>query len=72
MSLKMNQIGKSSNAATNINQLIKDELYNSKFIKSGLFIAAGVFGILAIGYIAKVLNFTATHIKGLSNTLKAN
>lgn len=67
----MNQTGKSSNA-TNIKQLINDELFNSKFIKSGLFIGAGVLGILAIGYIAKVLNFTATHIKGLNNTLKAN
>jgi hypothetical protein len=63
---------KSSNNTTSINQLINDELFNSKFVKSGLFIGAGVLGILAIGYIAKVLNFTATHIKGLSNTIKTN
>ncbi len=70
MSLKMRLTEKSSNAATNISQMIKDEIYNSKLIKSGLFIGVGVLGLFALGFLFKAINYTADNFKNLNETLK--
>jgi hypothetical protein len=61
---------KSSVNARNINQLVKEELYNSKFIKSALYLGAGVLGLFALGIVFKVVNYTADNFKKLNATLK--
>ena len=53
-----------------INQMIKDELYNSKFLKSGLYLGVGVLGLFALGLVFKVVNYTADNFKKLNATLK--
>ena len=52
-----------------INQLVKEELYNSKFIKSALYLSAGVLGLFALGLVFKVVNYTADNFKKLNATL---
>jgi hypothetical protein len=66
----MNQKGTNSSNGTTIRNLIKDELYNSKFIKSGLIVGAGVIGLFALGFLFKTINYTVDNFKNLSATLK--
>lgn len=54
----------------NINQMIKEELYKSKYIKTALYVVGGVFGFFALGFIFKVVNYTAHNFKNLNATLK--
>ena len=53
-----------------INQLVKEELYNSRFIKAALYLGAGVLGLFALGLVFKVVNYTADNFKKLNATLK--
>lgn len=66
----MNQTKKSSVNVVNINQMIKDELYKSKYLKTALYIVGGVLGLFALGFVFKVVNFTAHNFKNLNATLK--
>lgn len=66
----MNQKGTNSSNVTTIRNLIKDELYNSKFIKSGLIVGAGVLGLFVLGFLFKTINYTVDNYKNLSATLK--
>ena len=61
---------KSSVNVETINRMIKDELYNSKYIKSVLYLGAGVLGLFALGLVFKVVNYTADNFKKLNATLK--
>lgn len=66
----MNQTKKSSVNVGNINQMIKDEIYNSKYVKTALYVVGGVIGIAVLGNLFKLLSFTILHYKNLSSTLK--
>jgi len=66
----MNQTKKSSVNVGNINQMIKEELYKSKYVKIALYIGATVAGLFTIGFVLKSINYTADNFKNLSATLK--
>lgn len=66
----MNQKGTNISNATNIRNLIKDQVYNSKIIKSGLIVGAGVLGLFALGFLFKAINYTADNFKNLHATLR--
>lgn len=54
----------------NINQMIKDELYKSKYFKTALYVVGGVLGLFALGFVFKAINYTAHNFKNLNATLK--
>ena len=61
---------KSSVNVGTINKMVKEELYNSKYIKSVLIFGAGVVGLFALGFLFKAINYTAENFKNLNATLK--
>lgn len=66
----MNQTKKSRVNVGNINQMVKDELYKSKYIKTGLYVFGGIASFLLLGYVFKIANFTLHNFKNLNATLK--
>lgn len=54
----------------NFNQMIKEELYSSKYLKVALYTFCGVVGLFAVGFVLKAVNYTAHNFKNLSATLK--
>ena len=54
-----------------INKMVKEELYNNKYIKSVLIFGAGVVGLIALGFLFKAINYTAENFKNLNATLKS-
>lgn len=54
----------------NINQMLKQELVKDKYVRIAIYLGAGVLGLFSIGYIFKALNFAASNIIALNNTLK--
>ena len=66
----MNQTKKSSVNVGNINQMIKEEFYKSKYVKIALYIGATVAGLFAIGFVLKSINYSLSNYKNLSDTLK--
>ena len=66
----MNQTKKSSVNVSNINQLMKDEIFKSKYVKIALYIGATVAGLFAIGFVLKSINYSLSNYKNLSDTLK--
>jgi hypothetical protein len=54
----------------NINQMLKQELVKDKYVRIVIYLGLGVVGLFSIGYIFKALNFAASNIKALNNTLK--
>ena len=66
----MNQTKKSSVNVGNINQMIKDEIYNSKYLKTAIYVFGGVLGLFALGFVFKAVNYTAHNLKNLNATLK--
>ncbi len=55
----------------NLNQTLKNEIYNSNFLKTTLYIGAGVIGLFALGIVFKAMHYTAHNYKLLSRTLKS-
>ena len=66
----MNQTKKSSFKVDDINQMMKEELYKSKFVKTALLLGGAVVGLFALGFVFKAVNYTAHNLKNLSATLK--
>lgn len=66
----MNQTKKSSVNVGNINQMIKDEIYNSKYLKTGIYVFGGVLSLFAIGFILKAVTYATANLKALNVTLK--
>lgn len=66
----MNQTKKSSVNVSNINQMMKDEIFKSKYVKIAIYIGAGVASLFALGFILKAVNYTAHNFKNLNATLK--
>ena len=53
-----------------VNQHLKDEIKNSKYLKYASIALLVVGGILAVGFSSKVFNYTIVNIKNLKDTLK--
>lgn len=53
-----------------VNQHLKDEIKNSKYLKYASTALLAVGGILAVGFASKVFNYTIVNIKNLKDTLK--
>lgn len=66
----MNQTKRRSLNVGNVNQMIKDELYKSKYVKTALYVVGGVLGLFALGFVFKAVNYTAHNLKNLNATLK--
>ena len=53
-----------------INQIVKDELFKDKYVKTALYVVGGVIGLFALGFIFKTVNYTVKNLKNLNATLK--
>jgi hypothetical protein len=53
-----------------INNHLKDEIKNSKYIKYGATVLLVIGGILVVGFATKVINYTIGNINNLKQTLK--
>lgn len=56
--------------AGDISQMLTEQLLNDKFVKGTLYIGVGVFGLFALGFVFKAINYTAHNFKNLNATLK--
>jgi hypothetical protein len=66
----MKEQGKKINLAFDINKELQKQISNSKYIKYVVYSASAIAGILALGFLAKTVNYTASHFKNLKATLK--
>jgi hypothetical protein len=55
----------------NVNQILKNEIYTSNFLKATIYIGAGVVGLFALGILFKAMHYTAYNFKLLSGTFKS-
>jgi hypothetical protein len=53
-----------------VNQHLKDEIKNSKYLKYAATALLAVGGILAIGFASKIINYAIINMKDLRQTLK--
>jgi hypothetical protein len=53
-----------------VKQIVKDELFKDKYIKTALYVVGGVLGLFALGFIFKTVNYTVHNLKNLNATLK--
>lgn len=53
-----------------VNQQLKSEIKNSKYLKYGATTLLVVGGILVIGFTSKIFNYALLNIKELSQTIK--
>jgi hypothetical protein len=61
---------KKINLAFDINKELQKQITSSKIVKYALYGLTVVGGILAIGFLSKVLNYSITNISELKKTLK--
>jgi hypothetical protein len=54
----------------NMNQILKEQLFKDKYIKTALYVVGGVLGLFALGFIFKTVNYTVHNLKNLNATLK--
>lgn len=66
----MNQEEKKINLAFDINKELQKQISESKLIKYTLYGFSFVGGILVIGFLAKVFNYTISNVSELKNTIK--
>lgn len=55
----------------NLSEMLKDEIYKSNFLKTTLYIGAGVIGLFALGIVFKAMHYTTYNFKLLSKTIKS-
>lgn len=53
-----------------IKQIVKEELLKDKYVKTALYVVGSVLGLFALGFVFKVVNYTAHNFKNLNDTLK--
>jgi hypothetical protein len=53
-----------------MNQILKEQLFKDKYIKTVLYVVGGVFSLFALGFVFKAVNYTAHNFKNLNATLK--
>jgi hypothetical protein len=61
---------KSKISIGNISQMLKEQLFKDKYVKTALYIVGGVLSFYALGYVFKIANFTIGNFKNLNATLK--
>lgn len=66
----MEQKEKKINIALDINRELQKQISNSKLIKYSIYSLTIIGGILSIGFLAKVFNYTFKNISELNKTLK--
>jgi hypothetical protein len=66
----MEQQEKKINHAFDINKELQKQIANSKMIKYGIYGVSVIGGILAIGFLAKIFNYSLKNITELNKTLK--
>ncbi|WP_445717312.1 hypothetical protein [Flavobacterium sp.] len=66
----MEQQEKKINLAFDINKELQKQISGSKMIKYAMYSVSVIGGILAIGFLSKVLNYSITNISQLKKTLK--
>ena len=66
----MEQQEKKINVAFDINKELQKQITSSKMIKYAIYSVSVIGGILAIGFIAKVFNYSLKNITELNKTLK--
>lgn len=66
----MQQQEKKINVAFDINKELQKQISSSKMIKYAIYSVSVIGGILAIGFLAKVFNYSLKNITELNKTLK--
>jgi len=66
----MEQQEKKINLAFDINKELQKQISGSKMIKYAMYSVSVIGGILAIGFLAKVFNYSLKNITELNKTLK--
>ena len=61
---------KKINLAFDINKELQQQISNSKYIKYAVYSVSVIAGILALGFLAKVVNYSVNNFKNLNATLK--
>lgn len=61
---------KKINLAFDINKELQKQISNSKYIKYAVYSVSAIAGILALGFLAKVINYSVNNFKNLNATLK--
>lgn len=61
---------KKINVAFDINKEIQKQISSSKIIKYTLYGLSVVGGVFAVGFLAKIFNYTIHNINQLKNTIK--
>ena len=61
---------KKINVAFDINKELQKQISSSKMIKYAMYSVSVIGGILAIGFLAKVFNYSLKNITELNKTLK--
>lgn len=54
----------------NMNQILKEQLFKDKYVKTAIYVVGGVLGLFALGFVFKAINYTAHNFKNLNATLK--
>jgi hypothetical protein len=67
----MEQQEKKINLAFDINKELQRQISDSSMVKYAVYSFAAIGGILTIGFLAKILNYTITNITTLKNTIKS-
>jgi hypothetical protein len=66
----MEQQEKKINVAFDINKELQKQITSSKMIKYAIYSVSVIGGILAVGFLAKVFNYSLKNITELNKTLK--
>lgn len=66
----MNKEIKNRISVGNMNQILKEQLFKDKYIKTALYAVGGVLSLFALGFVFKAVNYTAHNFKNLNATLK--
>ena len=53
-----------------INEMVKEELFKDKYVKTTIYFAAGVVGLFTLGFVLKALNYAVHNYKTLNRTIK--
>jgi hypothetical protein len=65
-----NQEKKGSVNVGNITQMVKAEIFKSKYVKTALYIGASVGALFALGFVMKSVTYALHNFKNLNATLK--
>jgi hypothetical protein len=61
---------KKINLAFDINKELQKQITSSKIVKYAIYSVSVIGGILAVGFLSKIINYSIKNISELKNTLK--